>query len=104
MEDELYAVAGLQPEGDAVVAIDAEAGRVPLDLFGDPGVCGQDGLPHRFHRIFPAVLETLQEGLHLRTWAPVRACLLTMPSLLTFVQDPTVSVVVCGVLSAELPT
>jgi hypothetical protein len=38
MEDELYAVAGLQPEGDAVVAIDAEAGRVPLDLFGDPGV------------------------------------------------------------------
>jgi len=26
--------------------------------------------------------------LHFRTWVPVRACLLTMLSLLTFVQSP----------------
>jgi hypothetical protein len=45
VEDELHVVAGLKPEGDAVVAVDAEAGRLPLDPLGDPGECGQDDLP-----------------------------------------------------------
>jgi len=42
MEDQLHEVLGLEPEGDAVLVVDAEAGRVPLDLLRDFGVGGQN--------------------------------------------------------------
>lgn len=75
VEDELHTIVRLQSEGDAVVAVNAEARRIPFDTLCDVPRCGEDGLSHHFHLVFSAVFQLLQKLVYVQS----QTCLMLAP-------------------------
>lgn len=64
MQDQLEAVAWLQPHGDAVIVGRPEARRVPLDSLTNSGNRVQDQLSQHHHRSCVTVVEVVEVLAH----------------------------------------